>query len=185
MQFVKPWVGEMKQCFTCKRVLPKDSFTRNSHKPDGRHPNCKECRNAARRARYAENPEHYREKSRKFRQAHPGYYKELLAKWYEENKPRAFKLARKWAKNNRGKRCAMRMRRVAGQLQATPKWADAEKIKEFYVIADMMRKLTGEDYHVDHIVPLRGVNVCGLHNEFNLQVLPASENIRKGNKHEV
>ena len=61
---------------------------------------------------------------------------------------------------------------------ATPKWANIEKIKEIYAKCP-----TG--YHVDHIVPLQGVLVSGLHVENNLQYLTAEQNLKKGNKWEV
>ncbi len=60
-------------------------------------------------------------------------------------------------------------------MQATPKWANLEKIKEIY-------RNRPKGYHVDHIVPLTSPKVCGLHVEYNLQYLPARENISKKNK---
>ena len=52
-----------------------------------------------------------------------------------------------------------------------------------YWLASDLFKVTGEEYHVDHIVPLVGVDVCGLHVPWNLQVLPSDLNLKKGNKH--
>lgn len=63
----------------------------------------------------------------------------------------------------------------AATLQRTPSWANLNKIKEIY-------RTCPEDYHVDHIVPLQGELVSGLHVEYNLQHLPAFDNISKGNK---
>jgi hypothetical protein len=57
----------------------------------------------------------------------------------------------------------------------TPLWADAEKIRQIYTDRP-------DGYHVDHIIPLKGELVCGLHVESNLQYLPAKENISKKNK---
>lgn len=59
--------------------------------------------------------------------------------------------------------------------RATPPWADKEAIKKFY-------KERPKGFHVDHIIPLNGEHVCGLHVIENLQYLPAEENLRKGNK---
>ena len=68
-------------------------------------------------------------------------------------------------------------------LQAKPAWADDARIAEFYKTAHEVGMLTGEWYHVDHIVPLRGKTVCGLHTDANLRVMQGMENIRKSNKH--
>jgi hypothetical protein len=76
-------------------------------------------------------------------------------------------------------------KRRAAKLQALPKWltkAEHEQIKELYTCAQMFKLYTGEEYHVDHIVPLQGENVCGLHVPWNLQVIPAKENLSKSNK---
>ena len=73
--------------------------------------------------------------------------------------------------------------RRARKLQATVAWADKDKIAWFYAQAKELTKFTGMVYHVDHIVPLTSKLVCGLHNEFNLQLLPGPENLRKQNRH--
>jgi len=73
----------------------------------------------------------------------------------------------------------------ATKLQRTPCWLsknDADKIKDIYKLASVKSKETGVLWHVDHIIPLRGKNVSGLHVPHNLRVVPASENLRKSNK---
>lgn len=72
---------------------------------------------------------------------------------------------------------SIQARRIAIKLKATPKWADLQKIKEIYDNCP-------NGYHVDHIIPLQGKYVCGLHVENNLQYLLASNNISKNNYHE-
>jgi hypothetical protein len=66
-----------------------------------------------------------------------------------------------------------RLREIV-EIKQRPKWANMEKIRQMYVNRP-------EDCHVDHIVPLRGKNVSGLHVEHNLQYLPSKENMRKHN----
>ncbi|ARU23730.1 hypothetical protein RSSE_c3349 [Ralstonia solanacearum] len=75
------------------------------------------------------------------------------------------------------------MARHAAKLQAIPKWADPKKIKLVYEEALALYKSNGVKYHVDHVVPLISDLVCGLHWEGNLQIITASENRSKGNRH--
>ena len=65
--------------------------------------------------------------------------------------------------------------------ERTPKWADMEKIKAYYEEARFLTKTTGKRYTVDHIVPLCGETVCGLHVENNLQIMLGSDNFKKRN----
>lgn len=67
-----------------------------------------------------------------------------------------------------------RRKRVA---QATPPWADKAAMLAIY---DLARSV---DMHVDHVIPLKGANVCGLHVETNLSVLPPLLNRMKGARH--
>ena len=73
-------------------------------------------------------------------------------------------------------------KRRASKRNAAPAWADREAIETIYAKAKQFSDLTGEAFHVDHIVPLISDLVCGLHWEGNLQILPGFDNLSKGNK---
>lgn len=81
-------------------------------------------------------------------------------------------------KANPAKYCARVARRNAAKLRATPAWADRAKLAAVYAKAAVL------GLAVDHIVPLQGRNVCGLHVDYNLQQLTGSLNSKKGNRHD-
>lgn len=87
-----------------------------------------------------------------------------------------------WARKNPAKACALTMKRIAAKLKRTPKWADLTKIKAVYADAARLTMLTGTIHAVDHIIPLQGKLISGLHVHNNLQVITRSENSSKGNK---
>lgn len=75
------------------------------------------------------------------------------------------------------------VRRQRARSNATPAWADIPAMRAIYRECRRLSALTGVKHHVDHVVPLTSKTVCGLHNQFNLQILPAGENLRKHNRH--
>ena len=90
-----------------------------------------------------------------------------------------------WKKKNRGSVAASTAARKAHIRQATPKWLTKEQkqqIKAFYIEADRLKTETGIDHEVDHIVPIRGWIVHGLHVPWNLRVITAAENQLKNRK---
>ena len=93
--------------------------------------------------------------------------------------------AKNWRSINKDKSNAFCALRRANKKNATPPWLtlqDKEKILELYTICRMFKLYTGQDYHVDHIVPLLNKDVCGLHIPCNLRIITAFENLSKNNK---
>jgi hypothetical protein len=73
-----------------------------------------------------------------------------------------------------------------GRLRkAKPKWANGFMLQEAYRVARLRSQVTGVEHHVDHIVPLRGSNVSGLHVPWNLRVITRAENMAKRNRLEI
>ena len=100
----------------------------------------------------------------------------------EKNKESILASGKKWRSKNKYKINEFKQRRQAQKLNATPSWADFDKIRWFYAEAKRLSNETGIKHHVDHIVPLKSKLVCGLHVHTNLQVLPALENQKKSNR---
>jgi hypothetical protein len=91
---------------------------------------------------------------------------------------------RDYCRNNLSKFLAKNAKRRASRLNATPAWADLEKIKSLYAMAKWLElTVPNQKYHVDHIIPLKNPLVCGLHVETNLSVIRAEANLSKGNKY--
>ena len=155
---------------TCKLCFGKKSLERY-HKDEHRK---KTVREAA-LSRYHKNP------SIKL------YNKEYCRKRYATPEGRLFFKAAsaKYSRENAAKVAALAMKRYTAKLLRQPKWADLHKIEAFYIEAAKLTELTGIRYEVDHIIPLQGLRVSGLHVHNNLQILSKSENSSKGNKFDM
>lgn len=99
----------------------------------------------------------------------------------EEQKEKSRIRAMKWQKENHGRAIANSSLRKKRVRRAMPPWADRKKISKFYEECKKISDLTGEKYHVDHIIPLVNDRVCGLHVPSNLRIIRAQDNLAKGN----
>jgi hypothetical protein len=107
-------------------------------------------------------------------QARPAVEKRIYKSTYKQSNPDLYKAL-----------TSFRRRRFR---DATPPWLthkQKSEIRNLYRIAITMSQTTGEQYVVDHIVPLRHKLVCGLHTYENLRVIKAKENLLKSNKFSV
>ena len=107
------------------------------------------------------------------------------AAWQKDNKARHGEFIKAWVKNNPAKVNAYQRLRYANKINRTPLWANKEYMRLWYELAKMESQRTGMPVEVDHIVPLQGRLVSGLHCEHNMQLLFKSNNCSKGNKYDV
>lgn len=127
-----------------------------------------------------ENPK----RSREIRQKEENKKKARLRtkEWVSKNKEKKREYDREWVKNNRAVSNSHKAKRRAKERRATPAWltqANLEAIKAIYIKAERLSKETGIPHQVDHIVPLSGKTVSGLHVPWNLRAIPAPENNRR------
>jgi hypothetical protein len=123
--------------------------------------------------------------------------KDRKNKWYQENRETVINNAatrpahvlreyrNAWKVNNKTQVLADNKVRRRKHREATPPWLTRKQkseIRQLYQIAITMTQTTGEQYVVDHIVPLRSHEVCGLHVPWNLRVITQEENLKKSNK---
>lgn len=162
----------MKICSKCKSSKPTTEFTKDKYKKSGYKSSCKDCNSKSFMAYRNKNPDKVRETAKNY-----------VLRNHEKEKLRH----QTYRKNNLEKDAANAAGRRFARDKATPKWLSKEQKQEivsFYALAKDCEVVSGQKYQVDHIVPLKGKNVCGLHVPWNLQVLPADINNSKGNRYE-
>jgi len=107
-------------------------------------------------------------------------------KWREENKAKQAGLTATWRKENRARYNFLHAKRRAIKLKATPKWLtenDYALLLDYYVMAKELENIFPWGQQVDHIIPLQGKTVCGLHTPNNLQILSVWQNQSKNNSY--
>jgi hypothetical protein len=171
---------------------------------------CVECRREGDRRRYALDPQKMIERKKSYYFAKADEMRRKRREKYAENPDKERAIARSrsaewraanpdkvkaqrplknaYSKANPEKMAANLAKRRAAKLQRTPKWLSVDDfwlIEQAYEVASLRSKATNIAWHVDHIFPLQGELVSGLHVPTNLQVIPWFDNLFKANKFEV
>lgn len=163
------WAKKKKKCKTCGQDKSAEDFHKSKYHSDHRKTQCKSCVKDYASTYYIKNKDklslNHKEK-------------------YSENSQKFLVRQSKWAKRNKHLINAKSAKRRAKKSSATPKWLSKkhlEEIKNIYKVCQKITKRSGKKHHVDHIVPLKGKTVCGLHVPWNLSIIPAKMNLEKGN----
>lgn len=174
----------MKTCLKCLTEKELFAFHKKKDSADGYRNICKECRKGEHVDRYASDKEAWNNRAVQWRKENKEAAKKIDKRYREQNKEKRLKQASEWKKNNKGRVNFLNSTRYASKLERTPKWLTEEDLTHInclYQLAAMRTRESGYVWHVDHIIPLNGKTVSGLHVPSNLRVIPAVDNLRKSN----
>jgi len=163
---------ETKKCCRCGLYLAPEHYSKCSARGDGLQNYCKICSKV---------------KVAEWQKANASKYKNLLRDWRANNIEKVriasnLRSARWRSRNLEYSAVKNAVRRLRERRNSFPLTAKQKlEIREIYKAAKWISKVTGIPYHVDHIHPLAGENFSGLHVPWNLQIITAEENRRKGN----
>jgi hypothetical protein len=168
-------------CKLCLETKEEGCFNANSRKSNGKNSYCKACQSKKNKLWRQENADVRASYEKEYKKTHKEKLKVVKHRWDSENTSHR----KAYRELHKSRYAAHAMRRYVRVKLCQPTWLSECQIKvieDFYWLAKDIRTVTGESYHVDHIVPLQGKNFCGLHVPWNLQILPASVNISKSNR---
>jgi hypothetical protein len=177
-----------KTCKGCAQIKPMSLFYKDKQAKDSCSTYCKECTKAKVNAAYRNNKEVHNARSNAYRRKNMPKIRAIAANYREKNREKINAYSNEWVKSNRLNSTLNTAKYRSAKLQRTPAWLtefDLLKIKCLYQLAAMRTRESGYTWDVDHIIPLKGKLVSGLHVPDNLRVIPARENKRKLNKYEV
>ncbi len=152
------------KCTECCRILYLEKYAQDPER-------FKSSRNRW----YHENKEKAQTSTKKWRTANPGKSNRSMKNWQEVHRARMLASAKIYRSKNKKAHVAHQSQRRAAKLQRTPKWANLEELKQWY-------QNCPDGMTVDHIIPLQGELVSGLHVPGNLQYLTMTENVMKNNR---
>lgn len=197
----------MKLCSRCQIEKELEEFGKDSQKRDGLRNYCRTCTSLINKEQKQKHgysvtiekssiackkyynkqkellgDDSFKEWKRLKRKSHIEKAKETRKLYTKNNRYKISIITKNWVSKNRDRVNTYVCQRRAIKLQSMPNWANKKYINLFFEIAKLEEERTDKKCHVDHIVPLKSLVVCGLHTEYNLQILLAKDNISKGNR---
>lgn len=190
----------MKKCTKCLTDKEVTEFYKHTTGAQGLAASCKQCKKISSDSWYKNNKEQKTKTANRWRESNKvhvsklnalNYKKNLIenrtkrAKYHLEHKEQEKTWRQQYLKENPHLGRYWTNKRRVAKLQRVPKWLtslDWEKIEEYYQYAALLTNVTGIPYEVDHIVPLQGKNISGLHCPQNLQILTRTQNRSKGHR---
>ena len=172
-------------CRICNVEKLITEFNKHKTYKDGIDTSCKVCVRESKRKIWAADPERYRAYGKKYKQANKELISERNKKYVAENRETRVATMKKYRQKTPEKQAEYVRRRQSSKMQRTPSWLTEDDIwmmREAYKLAKLRTEMFGFSWHVDHILPLQGETVSGLHVPSNLQVIPWLDNVRKHNK---
>lgn len=187
-----PFSVWLKTCKACGVEKPHTEFYKHTTS-DGLRKECKACTRAKTKENYFADHEAKKEYHRQYAASgkkRPQVVtkekqREYNASKYRRNREKILAGVKKYQSENRAAANARKKAYKETKRGATPKWlVDHDKlvIEQKYLLAGIHEWVTGMKWHVDHVIPLRGAKVSGLHVPDNLQVILAEENLTKSNR---
>jgi hypothetical protein len=174
----------MKHCPKCSQEKPFEAFYSSNRHKSGYAAWCKQCESERNRLKNLSNRASRLVKAKQWRDENKDKQAVAIKNWREQNPEKLKATYKDWAQRNKDKVNAKWMKREASKKQRTPAWLtedDMWMMEQAYEIAAKRKQMLGDDWHVDHIIPLQGKTVSGLHVPWNLQVIPAKLNWQKSN----
>lgn len=175
----------LKTCKKCGLTLPLDSFTKVKRNADGHSGSCKSCDNKVKAKNLT--PEKARERYLRWKEKNPEKPREYYEAWKQkpDSAKKLYIQTKKYREQNPGWMAAQCAKRRAKKLKATAAWE--KELTDFiseeaHHLRGLRDSLTNIVWNVDHIIPLQGKTFSGLHTWNNLQVIPKTTNVKKGNK---
>jgi hypothetical protein len=175
----------MKICTHCKQEKSFEAFYPSKRHKSGYAAWCNVCESERSKAKNLLNRDRRLVKAKQWRDENKEKQLAGIQAWRDKNPGRYENIIKDWCKRNKDKVNAKWMKRDAAKKNRTPNWLTDDQlwmIEQAYDIAAKRTLSLGIPFHVDHIVPLQGKTVSGLHVPWNLQVIPAKLNQQKSNR---
>lgn len=160
-------------CIECVRIQGIDRYKNN-----------RERQYTSWRKWYEANKDTHHARCRRWQHEHPEQVKVMVKQWAAANPEKVAEKTKRYRAKHPDRATAMAVASVARRAKRVPKWLTVDDkwlLREAYALAKLRTKMFGFAWEVDHVIPLRGQFVSGLHVPTNVQVIPKAENRQKRN----